>query len=158
MELIIPPLRERTGDIPLLARYFIEMSIGPKHAREIRISPELSKVFSLYSWRGNIRELKNVLTFALYNLQPKNNTLTIDHLPDRFLQEMRSNNPNTIELMPSGEGYNLAKAGADAERKVLISTLINTKYNKTLTAKALGVSRNKLYKKMREFGLHSPNN
>ena len=99
-----------------------------------------------------------MLTFALYNLQPKNNTLTIDHLPDRFLQEMRSNNPNTIELMPSGEGYNLAKAGAAAERKVLISTLINTKYNKTLTAKALGVSRNKLYKKMLEFGLHSPNN
>jgi transcriptional regulator with PAS, ATPase and Fis domain len=158
LELIIPPLRERTGDIPLLARYFIEMSIGPKRAREIRIAPELSKVFSQYSWRGNIRELKNVLTFALYNLQAKNNTLTIEHLPDRFLQEMRSNTPDTVELQLPGEGYNLAKAGADAERKVLVSTLINTKYNKTLTAKALGVSRNKLYKKMREFGLHSPNN
>jgi transcriptional regulator with PAS, ATPase and Fis domain len=157
LELIVPPLRERVGDIPLLARYFIEQNIGQKRAKGIRISAELSRVFSQYLWRGNIRELKNVLTFALYNLEPGNSTLTINHLPERFLQEMRAAHPKTVDLIPQNEGHNLTKARDDAERKVLISTLTATRYNKTLTAKALGISRNKLYKKMQYFGLHSPN-
>ncbi|MDR0466542.1 MAG: sigma 54-interacting transcriptional regulator [Deltaproteobacteria bacterium] len=155
LELLVPPLRERTSDIPLLTRHFIEGSLGHARAREIQISSELYRLFSLYPWRGNIRELKNVLTFALYNLEGEGNMLTLSHLPERFLRELRHERPKAVEEA-WGEEQNLAKAGAQAERKVLLSVLSGTEYNKTLAARVLGISRNKLYKKMRDLGLHAP--
>ncbi len=158
LELNIPPLRERTSDIPLLTRYFIGQIVGHERAREIGISNELYRVFGLYPWRGNIRELKNVLTFAIYTLEDNEgdrDLLTIHHLPDRFLRELRNECPKPGEEVQPGE-RNLAKAGAQAERKALMAVLESTKYNKTLAAQVLGISRNKLYKKMRDFGLHSP--
>ena len=154
LELSVPPLRERTSDIPLLTRHFIERSLGHKHARTIQISNELYQVFSLYPWRGNIRELKNVLTFAIYSLEGGGNVLTLNHLPERFLQELRNVRSKTADEGVVEE-QDLAKAGALAERKVLLAVLASTKYNKTLAASVLGISRNKLYKKMRDLGLHS---
>ena len=58
------------------------------------------------------------------------------------------------ELCP--DNLNLDEVGAQAERKALLLALSSTKYNKTLTARVLGISRNKLYKKMRDFNLLSP--
>ena len=155
LELRMPPLRERASDIPLLIRYFIENSLGHKRAREIRISNDLYRVFNLYSWRGNIRELKNVITFALYSLEGEGNVLALRHLPERFLREFYGERPEAAEEAPVEE-RDLAKAGAQAERKVLLSVLANTQFNKTLAARVLGISRNKLYKKMRDLGLRSP--
>ncbi len=154
LELTIPPLRERLSDIPLLTRHFIERSLGHKRAREIQISHELYRVFSLYHWRGNIRELRNILTFALYSLEGDGDILTISHLPERFLRELKTERPRDV-AEPQSEEQNLAKAGAQAERKVLMSVLTSTEYNKTLAARVLGISRNKLYKKMRDLGLHT---
>ena len=160
LELNIPPLRERTSDIPLLTRYFIEQIVGHERAREIHISNELYRVFGLYPWRGNIRELKNVLTFAIYTLEDDEEggkVLTIRHLPDRFLRELHSEPPKAAEDVQPEE-QNLAKASAQAERKALVAVLASTQYNKTLAARVLGISRNKLYKKMRDLGLHSSMN
>lgn len=153
LELVVPPLRERISDIPALTQYFIERSAGHKRAREIRVSSELYRVFSRYPWRGNIRELKNVLTFALYSLEDESSVLTLNHLPDRFLQELGDERPTDAESVRREE-RDLARAGAEAERKVLLSVLSSTNHNKTLAARALGISRNKLYKKMRDLGLH----
>lgn len=155
LELAVPPLRERISDIPSLTQCFVERCVGHKRAREIHVSSELYRVFSRYPWRGNIRELKNVLTFALYSLEEEGTVLTLSHLPERFLQELRNERPKDAEAIQV-EGRDLAKAGAEAERKVLLSVLSSTEYNKTLAARILGISRNKLYKKMRDLGLHSP--
>ncbi|MCE5333407.1 MAG: sigma 54-interacting transcriptional regulator [Desulfobacteraceae bacterium] len=158
LELNIPPLRERTSDIPLLTRYFIEQIVGYERAREIHVSHELYRVFGLYPWRGNIRELKNVLTFAIYTLEDdegEGRVLTLHHLPDRFLRELHSEHPRTAEAIQPEE-RDLAKAGAQAERKTLAAVLASTHYNKTLAARVLGISRNKLYRKMRDLGLYSP--
>ena len=87
-ELHIPPLRERTEDIPLLTKHFITRSVGDRRAKNIRVDGELYRVFARYPWRGNIRELKNVLTYALYTLGDKGDTLGVRHLPKRFLQEL----------------------------------------------------------------------
>lgn len=154
LELTIPPLRERISDIPNLTRHFIENSLGHKRAKEIKVSNELYQLFSVYPWRGNIRELKNVLTFALYSLDSGGDFLTVSHLPERFLRELSTERPQTPEV-PQVVERNLAKAGAQAERKALLAVLASTEYNKTLAARILGISRNKLYKKMRDFGLHS---
>jgi transcriptional regulator with PAS, ATPase and Fis domain len=162
LELVVPPLREHVGDIPLLAGHFIEQSAGHKRAQEIRIDNELYRLFRLYPWRGNVRELKNVLTYALYSLGDEGDVLTLGHLPERFLQEFRRAFRNEgVEAPEEAAGRpffpvneTLASAGARSERQALQAALKRTEYNKTLAARVLGISRNKLYKKMRELGLH----
>lgn len=154
LELDVPPLRARTTDIPLLTKHFIEQNVGHKRARGIHISSELLRVFALYPWRGNIRELKNVVTFALYSLEDDGDVLALRHLPERFLRELRSARPKAGEEVLLDE-HDMIKAGALAERKALMAALVSTEYNKTLAARVLGISRNKLYKKMRDLGLHS---
>ena len=156
LELTIPPLRDRVGDIPLLARHFIELHVGPRRAREIQISNELYRVFGLHPWKGNIRELKNVLTYALFCLEEKETVLTTRHLPERFFQELRSEQPVREPEPQSSPNMNLNEASSQAERKALLNALTSTKYNKTLAAQVLGISRNKLYKKLREFDLLAP--
>jgi Transcriptional regulator containing PAS, AAA-type ATPase, and DNA-binding domains len=156
LELSIPPLRERKSDLPLLIHHFIEGAVGTKQAKKIQLSTELGRVFNAYQWRGNIRELKNIITYALYSLEDGTNILAVRHLPERFLREMRAAQPKEPqEEFLVEEAQDLAKAGAKAEKKVIQIVLESTKYNKTLAARVLGISRNKLYKKMRDLGLHS---
>ena len=156
-ELIIPPLRERLDDIPILTRYFIEQSVGHKRARDIQVAREVFRAFSQYPWHGNIRELKNVLTYALYTLAGAN-TLGIEHLPMRFLKELKLS--SSVESHPAApeapKRQKLSEASAEAEKQALTSALIGSRYNKTLAAQTLGISRNKLYKKLREYNLLSP--
>ncbi|GHU38799.1 hypothetical protein AGMMS50256_38340 [Betaproteobacteria bacterium] len=153
LELDIPPLRERASDIPLLTRGFIELSVGPKRAREIHISNELYHVFSLYPWHGNVRELKNVLTFALYSLEDEGDVLTIQHLPERFLRELRNTRKERENKTPEGDVLNLTQAGAQAERRTLLSVLESVENNKARAARLLGISRNTLYRKIRALGV-----
>ena len=97
LELTIPPLRDRVGDIPLLARHFIELHAGAKRGREIQISNELYRAFGLYPWHGNIRELKNVITYALFNLEEDEKVLSTRHLPERFFRELLTEQPEIKE-------------------------------------------------------------
>ena len=149
-------IRDRVGDIPLLARHFIELHAGAKRGREIQISNELYRAFGLYPWHGNIRELKNVITYALFNLEEDEKVLSTRHLPERFFRELLTEQPEIKEKELCPDNLNLDEVGAQAERKALLLALSSTKYNKTLTARVLGISRNKLYKKMRDFNLLSP--
>lgn len=127
--------------------------MGHKQAREINISNELYRVFSLYHWRGNIRELKNVLTYALYSLEGGGDLLTVDHLPERFFRELNTEPKNQPVTQPKIEEQCLTLAGAIAERQTLLAVLASTEQNKSKAAQVLGISRNKLYRKMRAFGL-----
>lgn len=156
LELIIPPLRERVGDIPLLVPRFMEMHAGIRRAREIHIAGELYRAFGLYPWHGNIRELKNVITYALFKLEEHETILSTRHLPERFFRELLNGQPEIQDQEADLGTRNLSEVGAEAERKALLAALSSTKYNKTLAARVLGISRNKLYKKLRDFNLLSP--
>lgn len=153
LEIDVPPLRERVTDIPLLVRSFIEKSVGVKRAQEIQISNELYRAFRLYPWRGNIRELRNVMTYVLFALGDSDTILTTRHLPERFLREMQVKHSGIVEEKITVPTQDLKAAASEAERKTLLSVLESTKYNKTLAAQVLGISRNKLYKKIHELGL-----
>lgn len=151
-ELVVPPLRERICDIPLLVRHFMDASLGRKRSRELGVSNEVYRIFSRYPWRGNVRELRNVLTFALYDMADEEKILSVQHLPARFLREAGNEGLKTV-AKDQRETRKLAQASAEAERKALLAALASTKNNKTLAAHLLGISRNKLYKKMRDFNL-----
>lgn len=150
LELTIPPLRERTSDIPLLVRYFVEATMGARAAQEISISNEVYRLFSCYPWRGNVRELRNVLTSALYSMEADEKVVSAQHLPERFFKDM-VDAPEEREADWSGQ--KLSQASAQAERKAVLSALASAKNNKSKAAKLLGISRNNLYKKLRVLGL-----
>ena len=155
-ELDIPPLRDRVSDIPLLVRHFVTQSVGDNRQKDIRIDDALYDAFAQYPWRGNVRELKNVLVYALYSLGDDQSVLTVQHLPPRFMRELEA--AAVAGTIPYAEdsrqdSQNFSEASARAERKVLWDALVNSRYNKVLAARTLGISRSKLYRKLREHGL-----
>ena len=152
LELVVPPLRERTSDIPLLVRHLMNASLGRQRTREIHVSPEVYRIFSRYHWRGNVRELRNVLTFALYDMDKGETMLSVAHLPARFLREINEIQARTPPK-ETHEPQKLSQASADAERKALLAALASAHNNRTAAAKLLGISRNKLYKKMHNLNI-----
>lgn len=152
LELIVPPLRERICDIPLLVRHFMDASLGRKRTKEMSVSNEVYRIFSRYPWRGNVRELRNVLTFALYDMENEEKILSVHHLPARFLREAGDEDSKNVKK-DQNESRKMAQASADAERSALLAALNSTKNNKTMAAHILGISRNKLYKKMRDLNV-----
>lgn len=153
LELTIPPLRERTSDIPLLVRHFMSSMLDMQRFKEVNISREVYRIFSSYTWRGNIRELRNVLTFAVYDMDTSERMLAVKHLPARFLKEVEL--PGLTEPQPAvlNEPQKLSQVSAEAERKALLAALEKAHNNKSAAAQVLGISRNKLYKKMRDFNV-----
>lgn len=101
-ELDIPPLRDRVSDIPLLVRHFVTQSVGDNRQKDIRIDDALYDAFAQYPWRGNVRELKNVLVYALYSLGDDQSVLTVQHLPPRFMRELEA--AAVAGTIPDAEG------------------------------------------------------
>ncbi len=168
-EFRIPPLRERKDDLPVLTEHFIEQILGIEEALKIRVVDAVYRLFFQYSWPGNVRELKNTLTYALYARENNTSIFSVSHLPERFLNAVHAENgeqnesENMLAVSPvathsaSDSKKQLADVSAAAERQAIIDALQRSAYNKSLAARELGISRNKLYKKLREFGLIDKN-
>ena len=140
IELVIPPVRERMEDVPLLVQHFLQT-----YAKEMgRPAPKLSKAASeamvQYSWPGNIRELKNAIERAV--VLTRSDTITPADLP---LAGQETSIPDSED----GQGLSLAAAEESQIRRVLRVT----EWNKTQSAKLLGVSRARLDRKMKDYGI-----
>lgn len=138
----IPPLRERKGDIPLLAEHFLN-NIGMKLGKTIKnIDPKVMDVFINHSWPGNIRELSNVIERAINMAQ--GDTITMDLLPPALTNEISSDNISVWENSPTKDSV---------EEQLIRSYLIKFNNNKTEVAKALNISRSCLYRRMSKFNI-----
>ncbi|MBD5553349.1 MAG: hypothetical protein HDQ44_03325, partial [Desulfovibrio sp.] len=172
LEISIPPLRERLDDIPLLCAHFIEQHVGPQRAANIQISPELYRLLRQSDWPGNIRELKNILTFAMFNLEEGEHMLTPAHLPERFLAAIgHDHDAGNAGQQPAhataatapvsqeadepdvGVVQSISEARSDSEHRVLQEAMKKAKYNKCVAARILGISRSHLYRKLKQLGL-----
>jgi transcriptional regulator with PAS, ATPase and Fis domain len=158
-ELNIPPLRDRGDDIFLLIRFFIENSLGIERSLRIILSDELVAAIQRYSWHGNVRELKNIMTHALFLLGDDENVLSLQHLPPRFQRHLnpaprdRIIAPDTYSAAITPPPAAVAYAAPKDERKMLQEALVRYQYNKVLMAKELGISRSKLYRDLRKYKL-----
>jgi len=136
--LYIPPLRERKEDILPLAQVFLEE--GNKELKKnIRgLTKEACRIFLDYSWPGNVRELKNTVKRAVL-------------LAD---SEIR---PEHTQIKIAGADTSIKKAAKkakeDIEKKLILQTLQRMKYNRTKTARVLGIDRKALYYKMKYYNL-----
>ena len=148
----LAPLRERSGDIPLLIDHFMQEFNKSLNRAVERVSDVAMERLMNYEWRGNVRELKNIINGAM--ILCHEDTLEPRHFhPDFFLQQERDT--ETIPESTKREDVSLAQPsdGAAAE---LLEVLKRNFWNVTKTARQLGVSRTHIYNKMKKLGLERP--
>jgi len=150
LEFRLPALRDRPRDIPFLAMQFVH-ELCEEHAISIeRVDIDFLHALQQYPWPGNLRELKNHVRRAV--LFSHDGRLTVNDLSHKVLR----NQFDSDQKESSGTaGWKLADRVAQSEREMLEIALRNNNNNRTQTARALGISRVGLYKKMRRLGLTS---
>ena len=162
--LLLPPLRDRTEDIPELVEYFNEL-FAQKHGERMRRIPEATMAALVkYNWPGNIRELQNVIENAvLFSLGP---TLDVGDLgsaaqsPEIKGQksEISGQRPEsedaavTSDTRPPTSGRTLA----DAEREWILAALKETGWKQAAAAGSLGITRQMLQRKMKKLEISRP--
>lgn len=141
----LPLLRDRKGDVELLAKYFLEKSNKVFKKDVKNASPEAEKLLNEYSWPGNVRELRNVIESAVLLA---NDTILPPHMPLK-IQEARE---KSIELPSS-----LKKVGKHAKRRaekeLITRVLEEVNWNKSKAAKMLKVDYKTLYNKIKEYNI-----
>lgn len=136
--IFLPSLRDRKKDIPVLAQLFLKIFVQKTTAKIETISPEFLERLQQHDWKGNIRELKNIMERAV--ILGEGTTLTIDSLPI----ELQTTNLNT-------QGTLSAFDLASVEKLHIQRVLNHTKGNKTETAKLLNIGLTTLYRKIEEY-------
>ena len=136
----LPPLRERVDDIPLHVEAFVS-ALSSKIGKTIRtISPDYVRILKRYPWKGNVRELRNVVERSL--IISDGDTLTADTLP-LTIQNPQDNTDSSYS------GFDL-----DGVEKMHIQKVLKyTNGNKTETSRLLGIGLTTLYRKIEEYGL-----
>jgi two-component system response regulator HydG len=142
-----PALRERIGDIPLLVEHYLQQFNEQSHKSVRSFDEDAIQLLQQYSWPGNVRELVNVVERAV--VLSKGPVLTVNDLPEAVRREQ-----SAVAAFHSGSaGGSLKRALAQPERQIIIDALEAHGWNRQDTAKALGINRTTLYKKMKRYGI-----
>jgi len=150
----LPPLRARREDIEPMARLLLSRA-GARTGRALRFSPETLRALLTYDWPGNVRELENALEYAATVAEGQ--TLQPEDLPPEVLGAA-GHRPNAAS---SSAGANHAQEAEGAsgspadERRRLEAVLDAHRWKRSETARALGMSRSTLWRRMRSLGLGS---
>jgi two-component system response regulator AtoC len=142
MPIVLPPLRERRGDVPLLAGYYIDLFNREFKKRVRGFTPEAQQMLESYRWPGNIRELRNAIERAM---------LLVDRewlQPEDFTTLTRGGSPAQFQLPP--EGVNLE----EVERQLVVQALERAGGNQTHAGQLLGINRDQVRYRIEKFGLH----
>jgi DNA-binding NtrC family response regulator len=134
VEILIPPLRERKEDIPLLVNYLLEKINRDLHRKINKIPDQMMKRLVSYDWPGNVRELENVLTQAV--VRSTGDTLSLDFFPE--------------SVFPASPKFEL-KSLADVEKEHIETILREVDWNLGRACEILGITRPTLRKKMDNY-------
>ncbi|MBI4722038.1 MAG: sigma 54-interacting transcriptional regulator [Candidatus Stahlbacteria bacterium] len=133
----LPTLQERKKDIPLLAKHFLAKFRAISNKNIKGFANEVMQYFVNYNWKGNIRELENIIEAAV--VMTENPIITLKDMPDKIIKQKK--------LPKEGKEILLSYV----ERGHIIKVLEFAKQKKSKTAKLLGISRPTLYKKIKEY-------
>jgi Nif-specific regulatory protein len=157
INIILPPLRDRRDDIPLLTDHFIKQFNEIYKKNVAGIDKMTEQIFMNYDWPGNIRELENTLERAV--IMSKSNLIDPLLLSDALRKGRETKKGFDIkdylvqEISVKGEIDLQSKIIGQMEKILIEELLVKTNNNKSLTARMLGLNRNTLKAKMREFNL-----
>jgi len=142
MRLDLPPLRERREDIPLLVDHFIEKFAQPNRPAVSGIDKDALALLMNHHWPGNVRELEHTIERAV--LLGRESTITAQDLPASIVASER-------RKLPLGEALSRGFTLRELEREYIDCVLKSVNGNKSDAAKALGVDRTTLYRKLEEY-------
>jgi DNA-binding NtrC family response regulator len=138
----LPPLRERAGDIPLLAQHFLKDLAAANDKKIESITPDAMDILSAYSWPGNVRELRNIVERMI--VLSRGEKLTVRDIPAAIREGVQ---PRSIAMSASNLSLD------EVEKQLIINALKNHGENRTKAAAQLGISRRTLHRKLNEYGL-----
>lgn len=141
----LPPLRERNGDVMLLAEYFLKESNRIFKKEVKNISPDAKKLLTAYSWPGNVRELRNVIESAVLLAR---DAILPQHMPLKIQEALKQ----SIEL-PSTLKKVGKEAKCKAEKELITKVLKEVHWNKSKASKILKVDYKTLYNKIKEYNI-----
>jgi DNA-binding NtrC family response regulator len=137
VEMSIPPLRQRTSDIPLLTDYFKDIYARKYNKGKIKISAESYNKLSRYYWPGNVRELRHIIERSV--ILSESDILS----PEDFLVER----PGTQVIEPGVMNME------EVEKQTILNALKRNRRNMTRTSEELGMARTTLYRKMKKYDI-----
>jgi PAS domain S-box-containing protein len=140
IRLVLPPLRDRKEDIPLLVDYFINQLNSLKNKLVTDISPQALTILMNHDYPGNIRELKNIIEHAFVLCQKS--IIEIRNLPDYLRPVVQEEEAEVPAL-------------GDLEARIILSVLRKNNWNRAKTATELGIHKTTLWRKMKRYGLSS---
>ncbi|TWU40677.1 sigma-54-dependent transcriptional regulator [Novipirellula artificiosorum] len=163
VNIVIPPLRERVGDIPLLVDHFLREAAEASDRDIDGFDREAIAALQSYGWPGNVRQLENVVERAV--LLSRNSTLTMEDLPPEltgrngdvtFASSAIDSASSPTRSLSDLSGRSLREALEGPERIIILQSLREHQWNRAATAEALDINRTTLYKKMKRLGLDDP--
>ena len=138
----LPPLRERTDDIPLLVECFLRQFAEQHHREHKDLSREAMRLLRFYAWPGNIRQLRNMIERLVVTVPEK--TIRPEHLPD----EIQASTPDTRTMVIA-----LGTSLDEIEKEVICRTLREVTNHRERAAKLLGISLRALQYKIKEYDI-----
>jgi two-component system nitrogen regulation response regulator NtrX len=155
--IVVPPLRERREDIPLLAEHFARR-FAEEHNVRRRFDPRALEAMQGYRWRGNIRELRNTVERLV--IMSDREVIGLNDLPAELTSSRSSEpGPAAASVSPAVSGSSAGGAGTlrefkDAsERAFLVQKLRENNWNISKTAEVIDTPRSNLYKKLEQYGI-----
>ena len=140
VEIMLPPLRERTDDILLLTSHFIN-KFNAKFDKNIEtVSDDVKNIFLDYGWPGNIREMEHALEHAF--IVSHQNIITLEHLP----ANLRQINHDSVGHTPSN---------SHLDSDAILNALRKSGWNKAKAARMLGINVRTIYRKLDQFNIPS---
>ena len=137
----LPPLRERSEDVSLIARHFLEQ-IAEREGAKKRFAPEVLQQLSEHRWAGNVRELRNVV-YRAYVMTP-GDTIVDAHLPGELGAAAATAGPPVLSIR-------VGTPLAEVERLLTLATLQHFGRHKEKTAATLGISLKTLYNRLKDY-------
>ncbi|PIE51657.1 Fis family transcriptional regulator [Candidatus Fermentibacteria bacterium] len=144
VRMVIPPLRERSEDIPLLLKSLLEKHCLAQGRDTMDYDPALLPLLIGYSWPGNVRELENLVERAI--LLTSGNVIGLDSLPPEILPQSACPSSST----------DLRSAREEAEKSRILAALSSNNFNREAAARELEVHKTTLYRRMKTLGIPLP--
>lgn len=164
MRVHLPPLRERTGDVKLLLEHFLTTFAQRLHKKVREFSSEALRSLKAYSFPGNVREIRNIVEYAVGIVDGA--VIGLEHLPAYLSEPLAEKTISAPAANPhsddTGDGISAAARNAAArtnwpalERTMILDALVQSKGRRAKAAELLGWGRSTLWRKMKQYGLEA---
>jgi len=145
VNVVLPPLRERVDDIPILAAHFLREAVEETGSKVTGFTSAAMNILTGYEWPGNIRQLRNAVRTMV--VMCDRDQIDVQDLPPEIAQRRQLPGASPVPASLAGVSLN------ELEKKAIVDTLARTQGNREQAAKILGIGERTLYRKIREYNL-----